>query len=92
MATIPTRAPDETATDRVEARLVPLRALCELVATGSRMTRSGSITVNLDGDTAHGIALLRAAQGIAAEFGVSQRIQLDSGRGTIHVWREEEGQ
>jgi hypothetical protein len=56
------------------------------------MTRSGSITVNLDGDTGHGIALLRAAQGIAAEFGVSQRIQLDSGRGTIHVWREEEGQ
>jgi hypothetical protein len=91
MATIPTQALHDSAKDSVDARLVPLRALCELVATGGRMTGAGSITVNLDRASGAGIELLRAAEAIAAEFGVRQRIHLDSGRGTIHVWRDEQG-
>ena len=75
--------------ERLHDQLVALRALCGLVASGGAMTRAGSITVRTGSPTASGIDLLRAAERIAAEAGVSQRVQLQGGLGTVHVWRED---
>ncbi len=74
--------------DRRSGYLVALRALCQLVATGRATASSGSITVSLDSD-GDGMALVRAAERVAADFGVEERVQLDRGRGVIEVWRED---
>ena len=89
MATISPHAPPDTTGDRLNGQLVSLRALCHLVATGGA-AQSGSITVSIDADGA-GMALLRSAEPTAAEFGVEERIQIDHGRATIHIWRLGEG-
>lgn len=74
----------DTAADHLDARLLALRALCELVATGGPMTRSGTMTVALD-PAGGGTALLRAAEQIAAEFDVEERVGIAGGRGTIRI-------
>jgi hypothetical protein len=86
MATVPAPGPADPAASHFDTLLVALRALCELVATGGPSVRSGAITVRLDAD-ASGMALLRAAERIATECGVTERISLEPGRGTIHVAR-----
>ncbi len=90
MATISTHAPPDATDDRLHGQLVSLRALCHLVATGGATMQSGSITVSLGPDGV-GLALMRSAEPIAAEFGVEERIQIAHGRATIHVRRRDEG-
>ena len=86
MATVPAQGPADLAVSHLDTLLVALRALCELVAAGGSSVRSGAVTVRLDADGA-GLALLRAAERVAAECGVTERISLEPGLGTIHVAR-----
>jgi hypothetical protein len=67
-----------------------LRAACELITDPSGVARTASMTFVVDREDGAAIAVLRQADGLTAEFGLCQRVELNGRIATIHLWRSEE--